>query len=57
MYPYWQWEERVSLFASMDEEESLELFPMFFTEFTAAATNSQLFPKIFIFKILTLILL
>lgn len=49
--------ERVPLFVSMDEEESLELFPMYFTEFTASATNPQLFPEIFIFKILTLILL
>lgn len=49
--------ERVSLFVSIDEEECLELFPTYFTEFTASATNPQLFPEIFIFKILTLILL
>jgi len=41
----------------MDEEQCLELLHMYFAEFTAFATKNQLFPEIFISKILTLILL
>lgn len=48
---------RVPLSLSMDEEQFLELLHMYFAEFTASATKTQLFPEIFISKILTLILL